>query len=577
MSIFRTTLISIILSWMPIADPNIKMQLGLIISELINDKYFMWIRNKITICRKKQITIPDQTRDRDFNPLFEKVQEYLAIKYAKQIEACELIPKHGDIDFSIKDMTGKNFVDYFSDCVTEHKLELRIEEIEEHGRHSRGVFRQIVISSKTASPENIKNYIKKISTAQLKNSNIIRVFRPIIHGKKKEDRTVEWESVLVKTNKTLQNTIYSEEIQKQLFDDIDNFMNNEELYARKGMPYKRGYFLHSTPGQGKTSVAKIIANKYNTPIFCLDLTTIEDNPTLTKLMTELNYYTNQEKYILLIEDAERAVFFNCRYREPKLSMDCFLNVLDGVVEPHGRIILMSANDPKCILANEALMRPGRIDKILEIKPCDKYQIKRMFELFYPNTNYVVDWDNWELNQNLSAAYIMKLLQENADRPDIFIRLIGNAKTGDDADIPLDDTFKKAMLNVESSKKSNNKSYRPSAPKTIEVKVRNAKKDIKYIEKVQSNYQKRLEKVTSKLPILLEKLKIKQENQKIKKLKEKAQKKKEYLLQKQQKEKLRNILDDYDEEEYETPAFMLNSIEKDSVSPDTLISYENLEN
>jgi len=42
----------------------------------------------------------------------------------------------------------------------------------------------------------------------------------------------------------------------------------------------------------------------------------------------------------------------------------FLNALDGVVETPGRIIIMTSNHPKDI--DEALMRPGRIDKIFEL-------------------------------------------------------------------------------------------------------------------------------------------------------------------------------------------------------------------
>ncbi len=580
MSVIKTALVSLILSWLPVSDPNIKMHLGLLISELMNDRYFNWFRSIWLLCKKKQITIPDQTKDKDFNPLFDKVQDYLTVKYSKLIESCELVPKYGDIDFSIRDMTGKKFNDSFTDNGVNHDLELQIEEIEDQvrSRHSRSTYRQIVISSKTATPENIKTYIKKISSVQLKSSNIIKVFRPIIHGKKKEDRTVEWESILVKTNKTLQNTIYSQEIQKQLFDDIDMFMINEESYAKKGIPYKRGYFLYSSPGQGKTSVAKIIANKYNTPIFCLDLTTINDNPTLIKLMTELNYYTNQEKYILLIEDAERAEFFNPRYRDPSLSMDCFLNVLDGVVEPHGRIILMSANNPECILENKAMMRPGRIDKILELKSCNKYQIQKMYELFYANYEQKIDWDNWEFDQDLSAAYIMKLLQENSERPDIFIRLIGDNKTRDMTDVTLDDTFKKALDQVKTDKEENmhrNKlKYRKSSK--IEDRVRNAKRKLKRAETRKSMYEQQVEKTKTKLPNLLEKLKEKQEKEKLKKLRDKAKRRRMYEEKKLENDKLQNELEEYFEEEYETPVFMLNSIELDNIPEGTVTTYEEIE-
>jgi ATP-dependent 26S proteasome regulatory subunit len=582
----KAAIITLFLSWLPITDNNVKMQLGMILSELAHNNYFSWIKNRIAFCKRKQITIPDQTKDKDFNPLFDKLQDYLSLKYSKMIESCELIPKNGDVEYSLKDITGKKFTDHFNDeSNNDHTLEIRIETAEEDSKQGgRGFMRQIVISSKTASPDNIKAYVKKVSSIQLKNTNLIKIFRPIVHGKKKEDRTIEWESIMVRTNKTLENTIYSEEITRELFEDLERFVNNEEWYAKRGIPYKRGYFLYSTPGQGKTSVAKIVANKYGTPVFCLDLTTIEDNATMIKLMTELNYHTHQGKYVLLIEDAERTEFFNPRYKNPKLSMDCFLNVLDGVVEPHGRIIIMSANEPGCILENKAMMRPGRIDKTLELKSCDKYQIRKMYELFYSDINNDIDWENWEFDEDLSAAYIMKLLQENIGNPEIFMRIIGNAKTGDDKDIALDDTFKKVIADAKSEHKEINddkpkkrygrRGYRYS--NKIEDKVANTKRNLNRVKKTNQQSAKQLEKLQSKLPALLEKLEEKKEKRKIAKLKEKAKAKLDYLKNKSVSIRMREQLEGYDEDEYETPAFLMNSIEEVSIPTGTITTYNLVE-
>lgn len=623
----KATIISLLIAWLPIEDMHIKMQIGILLSALLDSRdlrknlslIFHWFRKKHI--KKQQITIPDHTKECDFNPLFDKMQFYLSTKYSKMLESCELVPKNGDIEFNIKDMIGCVFTDTYNN----HVLNISIQKTTETETKNKYDSRQISILSDTATSEDIRNYVRKIISIQIKNTNTIKIYRPIVRGKKKTERTVEWEQIIAKTNKTLENTIYSESFQKEMFDDLDMFMNNESVYSKKGIPYKRGYFLHSTPGQGKTSVAKIVANKYGTPVFCLDLTTIDDNATLVKLMTELNYHTHDNKYILLIEDAERSDFFDHRYRDPKLSMDCFLNVIDGVVEPHGRIIIMTANDPRLILENKALMRAGRIDKTIELKPCDKYQIKKMYELFFgdleidtikprsddleintikprsdnleidiikPRTNnFTVNWDEWEFNETLSAAYIMKLLQENANNPKVFIHMIGQAKTGDDKDIKLDDTFKNIIANAkeEQSNDINDINDRNGRRRCRSRKSRNRPKSNK-IEDVVKFTQTKINrnarqtktltntknKLESKLPILLDKLKVKKEKALVKKLREKAIKRAEYLRKQMLIEKFEEKTNEYEEEEYETPAFLLNSIDESIIPDGTITTYENIE-
>lgn len=569
-------LIPILLSFLPTEDNTFKMHVGILLGELISRGYIKKVCAYLfAYFRKRQIIILDQTKDSDQNPLFYKVQDYLSAKFAKSIESCELVPKNGDIEFNLSDMSGKTFIDISEINGHCHSFELNLEKVNENPFDDRSkAMRQIVIKSQTASPEDIKAYVKKLTSAQTKNTNFIKIYRPLIHGKKADEKTIEWGSVMVKTNKTLKNTIYAADVEEQLFGDIDQFINNEQWYADRGIPYKRGYFLYSTPGQGKTSVAKIIANKYGIPVFCLDLTTIDDNAILTKLITEINYYACQDRYILLIEDLDRTDFISMRYRDPKLSMDCFLNAIDGVTEPHGRIVIMSANEPGNILSNSALMRPGRIDKVIEFKSCDKMQMEKMFNLFYEGHPYKVDWDNISIDENMSAACVIKLLQENIGNPEIFMNSITHAPGDDDinscADGPISKGKGQSRGRSSTRRTKSRRCISGNSSNKIEDKVRRAKRNIKKTTKHITLLSKSLEKTQTKLPLFLEKLKQKQERERLKRLKEKAERRKTYI------QKVANNLDNYDEEEYETPAFLANSIALDDVPVGTITTYEVME-
>lgn len=681
--IVKSAIISLLMSMIAISDTNIKMHLALLLSELFNGELWIWLRSKLNFLKTKEISIPETANDYPgVNPVFSKFQDYITSKYAREIESCELVPRNGEIDFNLSNTTGKKFTDTYVVNSTVHDIEIYITD-DSMSIASGSVStsrKRIVLKSKTATSEDIKKYVRKISGVQYNNKNSIIIYKPMVNKKAKKNdpdggsgRIVEWHKTTARTYKTLENTIYSEEVTKNMFDDLDHFMSDEAWYIRRGIPYKRGYFLHSTPGQGKTSIAKIIANKYDMPVFCLDLTIVSDNETLSKLIMELNYHTDG-KYILLMEDADRADFFKgSMYRENPLSMDCLLNIIDGIAEPHGRITIITANNPEVILRHDALMRPGRIDKILELKCCDETQLRKLYDLFYmddsapstvPSKN-AVDWSCWKLKTDLTAAYVTKLLQENVNRPDVFLRIIGtkikgtgpkgskkkvsvgkdssfNIKSketkdskenesdedldlsdgethidkensirnnnnnndvvhsgqhdeesdeeGSDEDSELDEEAAKAIKYAkeaqerEANKEDEDeyggrrrrrvKNQRYKKSNNTKARIANAKSEAKRAEARIKMYERKLEASSKKIPVLLDKLKVEQEKEARKKLIAKGKKRAEYMAKlsaDNKKEELISML--VDEEEYETPAFMLNSIPVDAIDTDTVVTYE----
>ena len=60
-----------------------------------------------------------------------------------------------------------------------------------------------------------------------------------------------------------------------------------------------------------------------------------------------------------------------------INLSCFLNILDGIIELHGVMIIMTTNHPEKI--DEALIRPGRFDFKYEFKKASKKIIKEMLE------------------------------------------------------------------------------------------------------------------------------------------------------------------------------------------------------
>lgn len=97
----------------------------------------------------------------------------------------------------------------------------------------------------------------------------------------------------------------------------------------------------------------------------------------------------------------------------KLTLSYLLNILDGILETPGRIIIITSNHPEKL--DKALIRPGRIDVNIEVSYCDKSMINTMFDFFYQKDNDFSDITEEEItNSKLTPAEVSKILQNNFD-------------------------------------------------------------------------------------------------------------------------------------------------------------------
>ncbi|HET6915002.1 MAG TPA: AAA family ATPase [Acidimicrobiales bacterium] len=162
-------------------------------------------------------------------------------------------------------------------------------------------------------------------------------------------------------------------------DDIRAFLDQEAEYARRGMPYHRGYMLYGPPGTGKTSIVRALAAHFGLDLWYAPLGDLEKDTSLIALINQV-----QPGSILLLEDVD--VYHATRERDDEqrgTSMAGLLNALDGVGTPHGLITFMTTNDIDVI--DKALLRPGRIDVVEEIGHPDQDQVARLFESWYDSS------------------------------------------------------------------------------------------------------------------------------------------------------------------------------------------------
>ena len=93
-------------------------------------------------------------------------------------------------------------------------------------------------------------------------------------------------------------------------------------------------------------------------------------------------------------------------------MSHILNLIDGPLEAPGRILIVTSNHPEKL--DEALIRDGRMDIKLEMKPLSSKCLKDMLLSFFPEKT-LSDFDAFKplLNhQNLTPASIQNICIHN---------------------------------------------------------------------------------------------------------------------------------------------------------------------
>jgi len=250
---------------------------------------------------------------------------------------------------------------------------------------------------------------------------------------------------------------------------VEFFIKNKKWYDVKGIPYTLGLLLSGQAGAGKTSTVKCLANETQRHIININL-----NNDITKTQMENLFYNEElciinvstgqtEKYcipldqrIYVLEDIDcqsdlvmerelknkieektdnisNITNIKTNPNKPdtnsnnnksnntsniicsqKLDLSFLLNLLDGVLEIPGRIVIMTSNYIKML--DHALIRPGRIDVIADFKKCLNQTLIEMIEFFYEIK--ITNEDRKRINSLheflVSPAEMGKLMFENID-------------------------------------------------------------------------------------------------------------------------------------------------------------------
>jgi len=212
-----------------------------------------------------------------------------------------------------------------------------------------------------------------------------------------------------------------EDLKQKLIESVDWPLSHPNIFIRMGINPPKGILLYGPPGCGKTLLARAVANESKA-----NFISVKGPELLSKFVGE-SEKAIREVFRMAKLAAPCIIFFDefdsiapsrGRYTsdsgvtEKVLSQ--FLTELDGLEITKDILVIAATNRPDIL--DPALIRPGRIDRILLVPPPDEAEREEILKIFTKKMPLANDVTIKKINERLkgfSGADIETLCREAA--------------------------------------------------------------------------------------------------------------------------------------------------------------------
>lgn len=229
------------------------------------------------------------------------------------------------------------------------------------------------------------------------------------------------ETAFVKPNVSLSSWAGSPEVIEEC-KEVISYIENKALYKEIGAEMPKGILLEGPPGTGKTLLAKAIATETNSTFISMsgsEFVELFVGMGASRVRELFDNARKNKPSIIFIDEIDavgrqRGAGINMANDEREQTLNQLLYEMDGF-NNNDDIVVMAATNRRDVL-DQALLRPGRFDRIIRIPVPDKFSREKILE-YYINakkTDQPFDTDAIaELTEGFSGAQLKNLINEAA--------------------------------------------------------------------------------------------------------------------------------------------------------------------
>jgi hypothetical protein len=155
----------------------------------------------------------------------------------------------------------------------------------------------------------------------------------------------------------------ADRVRERVEAEVVRFFGDEAaaLYETLRVPYRRGVLMHGPPGNGKTSLIRLIGSRMpHVPGIILRPGARFGTDEMTSVVRR---WSNQAPAILVIEDLDSLL--------KQVEVSAFLNLVDGIDAASGGLLLIATTNHPDKLDPAINNRPGRFDVVMEVPAPDE--------------------------------------------------------------------------------------------------------------------------------------------------------------------------------------------------------------
>jgi len=230
-----------------------------------------------------------------------------------------------------------------------------------------------------------------------------------------------WEFLTKRLPRSLDSVVWRTGKLEGINKRIATFLKSKKSYSDRGAPWRIGFGFYGPPGSGKTSAITGLASENGLDIYIADLS----NPSINDATIRGLFSRIPPNALILMEDVDHALK-NREENAAALTLAGIFNAIDGICTAEGQVLVITTNSPDEL--PEAMIRPGRIDHMVNVPNADRDQAGRLFDRFFPDAEpmYRSQFLAYVPNDELSMAYLQGLmLQHETNAKDCVDQLVAD--------------------------------------------------------------------------------------------------------------------------------------------------------